>query len=148
VETRLYEGMAALPAFNPDLDGDAPPQEVADLRNEIRRADALVFSTPEYAGALPGSFKNLLDWTVGDARQGSIYRKPVAWLNVSARGAAAAHDSLRSVLGYVGAEIVEPACIEVPVTGAMVGDDGLITDAAVGSQFAESLTRLTGACGP
>jgi chromate reductase, NAD(P)H dehydrogenase (quinone) len=148
VETRLYEGMAALSAFNPDLDGDAPPPEVVDLRHEIRTADALVFSTPEYAGGLPGSFKNLLDWTVGDARPGSIYRKPVAWFNVSPRGATAAHDSLRRVLGYVGAEIVEPACIEVPVTGAMVGDDSLVTDAAVASQFAESLALLTGAYGP
>lgn len=148
VETRLYEGMAALPAFNPDHDGEAPPPEVVDLRLEIRAADALVFSTPEYAGGLPGSFKNLLDWTVGDARPGSIYRKPVAWLNVSARGAVAAHDSLRRVLGYVGAEIVNPACIEVPVTSAMVGDDGLITDASVASRFAGALTLLTDACAP
>jgi chromate reductase, NAD(P)H dehydrogenase (quinone) len=148
VETRLYEGMAALPAFNPDLDGETPPPEVADLRDEIRAADALVFSTPEYAGGLPGSFKNLLDWTVGDARAGSIYRKPVAWLNVSPRGAAAALDSLRGVLGYVGAEITEPACIDVPVTSAMVGDDGLVSDASVASRLAEALTVLTDACAP
>ena len=32
-----------------------------------------MFCTPEYAGGLPGSFKNLLDWTVGG---GEIYRKP------------------------------------------------------------------------
>lgn len=28
-----------------------------------------MFCTPEYAGALPGSFTNLLDWTVGDQSQ-------------------------------------------------------------------------------
>ena len=83
----LYEGMADLPAFNPDLDGDPPPLTVVDLRQAIREADALLFSTPEYAGGLPGSFKNLLDWTVGDARPDSIYKKPVGWLNVAARGA-------------------------------------------------------------
>jgi NAD(P)H-dependent FMN reductase len=38
---------------------------VADLRRQIEAADAVVFCTSEYAGALPGSFKNLLDWTVG-----------------------------------------------------------------------------------
>ena len=44
---------------------------------------------PEYAGALPGGFKNLLDWTVGG---GDLYRKPVAWVDVSssATGAASA----------------------------------------------------------
>jgi chromate reductase len=70
----------------------------------------------------------------------------VAWLNVSPRGAAGAHDSLRTVLGYVGAEIVEPACIEVPVTSAIVGGDGLVTDAAVASRLAEAFTLLADAC--
>jgi NAD(P)H-dependent FMN reductase len=40
----------------------------------------VLFCTPEYAGALPGSFENLLDWTVGG---GEMYRKPVAWINAS-----------------------------------------------------------------
>ncbi len=61
---------------------------VADLRAQIRRADAVLFSTPEYAGALPGSFKNVLDWTVGDDQPGSMNGKPVAYINVSPRGAA------------------------------------------------------------
>ena len=67
-----------------------------------------------YAGALPGSLKNLLEWTVGD---GGTYRKPVAWINVSGpaapTGGTDAHDSLRKVLGYVHADIVEPACTRV-----------------------------------
>lgn len=46
---------------------------VADLRAEIHRSDAVVVSSPEYAGALPGSFKNLLDWTIGDDQPGSMY---------------------------------------------------------------------------
>ena len=54
----------------------------------------MLFSTPEYAGALPGSFKNLLDWTVGDDQPGSMNGKPVAWVNVSPRGAEHAHESL------------------------------------------------------
>ncbi|WP_306796085.1 NAD(P)H-dependent oxidoreductase [Nocardia sp. XZ_19_369] len=28
---------------------------------------SVLFCTPEYAGTLPGSLKNLLDWTVGRA---------------------------------------------------------------------------------
>jgi NAD(P)H-dependent FMN reductase len=57
----LYEGMAELPAFSPDQDGELLPAAVADLRAQIRASDTLLFSTPEYAGGLPGSFKNLLD---------------------------------------------------------------------------------------
>ena len=117
VAAALYEGTAGLPHFNPDEDRPPLPLPVADLRARIRSADAVLLSTPEYAGALPGSFKNVLDWAVGDDQPGSMNGKPVAYVNVSPRGAALAHTSLRSVLGYLGALIVEPACVDVPLTG-------------------------------
>jgi len=90
----LYDGLAGLPAFNPDNDHEPLPAPVADLRAHIAAADAVLFCTPEYAGALPGGFMNLLDWTVGGAE---ISRKPVAWVNVSSiaapTGGADAHAS-------------------------------------------------------
>jgi chromate reductase, NAD(P)H dehydrogenase (quinone) len=144
VVTVLYEGMAGLPHFNPDDDAEGSPVRpaVAALRTAIHAADALLVSTPEYAGALPGSFKNLLEWTVGDA---STYRKPLAWVNVSARGpggGANAHASLRLVLGYVHAEIVEDACAHIPVAHGMVGQDGLIADGEVRARVADVLRAL------
>jgi chromate reductase len=145
VACTLYDGMADLPAFNPDLDEDPLPAPVARLRQHIRGADALLFSTPEYAGGLPGSFKNLLDWAVGDGQPGSIYEKRVAWLNVAARGAPYAHESLRRVLGYVAAQIVEAACLEIPVTDAMVGADGLVMDHSARLGLSRALEILAGA---
>ncbi len=138
----FYEGLADLPHFNPDDDTDPIPSPVVDLRRQIHASDAVVFSTPEYAGALPGSFKNLLDWTIGDNQPGSIYQKPVAWINAAPRKAVAAHESLRKVLGYAGAGIVETACAEIPVTGDMIGDDGIIADAGVRDRIVSGLTRL------
>jgi NAD(P)H-dependent FMN reductase len=142
VAATLYQGMAELPQFNPDDDGPALPPSAADLRAQIRRADAVVFSTPEYAGGLPGAFKNLLDWTVGDERPGSMYQKPVAWVNVAPRGAPNAHESLRKVLGYVHATIVESACLALPVTSAMVDPDGLVADETVIRQLVNSMQML------
>jgi len=110
VHAVLYDAMADLPHFNPDDDVEPLHPAVASLRSRIRSVDALLFSTPEYAGALPGSFKNLLDWTIGDDKPGSIYEKPVAWINAAPRGAVAAHESLRAVLGYAHARIIESAC--------------------------------------
>lgn len=107
--TDLYAGLLDLPAFVP---GDGPyPAAVLDLQSELERSDAVVFSTPEYAGTLPGSLKNLLDWTVGT---GHLYGKPVAWLDVAhpGRGHGARAD-LKLVLDYVGARIVTDACIHV-----------------------------------
>ncbi|HTT87555.1 MAG TPA: NAD(P)H-dependent oxidoreductase [Acidimicrobiales bacterium] len=107
------------------------------------------FSTPEYAGALPGSLKNLLDWLIGDTSGRSISGKRVAWINLSPRGAAGAHASLRGVLGPAGARLIEPACAELAVTGAMVGDDGVVGDVAVRVRIAGVLDAVAGGrCGP
>jgi chromate reductase, NAD(P)H dehydrogenase (quinone) len=126
----LYDGMGELPHFDPDLDHPPLPAPVASLRRAIHAADALLFCTPEYAGALPGSFKNLLDWTIGDDEPGSIYGKPAAWINVSTSptGARDAHDSLAKVLGYAHAAVIPEACVAIPVARQNVGTDGLVSD--------------------
>jgi chromate reductase len=145
VTTTLYDGMAQLPHFNPDDDREGLPVHpaVAHLRAEVAAADALLLCTPEYAGALPGALKNLLEWTVGDA---GTYRKPIAWINAAGTaaptGAADAHASLRTVLGYVHADIVEEACARIPVARDAVGRDGTVTDPALRARIAETLDAL------
>ena len=145
VETILYGGMAELPHFNPDDDreGESVHAAVADLRGEVAAADALLICTPEYAGALPGALKNMLEWTVGD---GGTYQKPVAWINASGpaapSGGADAHDSLRKVLGYVHADIVEAACVCVSLTRDAVAPDGTIGDPAAREKIAEAVAAL------
>ena len=122
----LYEGLPDLPAFNPDDDYEPLHPVVARLRQAIARSDAVLFCTPEYAGALPGSFKNLLDWTVGG---GEIYGKPVAWINVAAEGRGTnAEASLATVLGYVGATVIREACVRLTVARDALGPDGTVTD--------------------
>jgi NAD(P)H-dependent FMN reductase len=145
VTTTFYGGMADLPHFNPDDDreGERVHAAVADLRAHIAAADAVLLCTPEYAGALPGALKNLLEWTVGD---GGTYRKPIAWINASGpaapTGGADAHDSLRKVLGYVHADIVESACTRILVTRSSVGPDGTITDPEARGMIAETVDEL------
>jgi chromate reductase, NAD(P)H dehydrogenase (quinone) len=142
-----YDGLDALPHFNPDDDWEPLPPAVVDLRASIATADAVLFCTPEYAGALPGSFKNLLDWTVGG---GEMYGKRVGWINASGlpTGAADAHASLRKVLGYLATEIVEDACVRIPVARQAVGDDGLIGDPQLRARIADVLTTLAGRSSP
>jgi NAD(P)H-dependent FMN reductase len=145
VEAVLYEGLAGLPHFNPDDDEEGRPVHpaVAAMRAAVAAADALLICTPEYAGALPGALKNLLEWTIGDA---GTYGKPVAWINASGRaaptGAADAHESLRKVLGYAGADIVEAACVRIPVARNAVGPDGVIADGEIRAAIRAALDAL------
>jgi chromate reductase, NAD(P)H dehydrogenase (quinone) len=141
VEAHLYEGMTALPHFNPDDDVDPLPAAVVDLRGEIAGADAVLFCTPEYAGALPGTFKNLLDWTVGGPE---MYEKPVAWVNASGsptRGQKA-HESLDTVLRTIHAEIVPAACTHIAVPRDRVAAGGTIADPEIRRRIGEVLATL------
>jgi chromate reductase, NAD(P)H dehydrogenase (quinone) len=141
----LYEGLSDLPAFNPDDDREPLPAAAGQLRRAIAEADAVVFCTPEYAGSLPGSFKNLLDWTVGG---GEMYGKPAAWINVAAPGrGAGAEESLASVLGYVGAEIIDKACRRISLARQAVGADGLVRDAAFRAEAARVIDDIVAAVG-
>jgi NAD(P)H-dependent FMN reductase len=138
--TTVYDGLPDLPAFNPDNDHEPVPKGVRALRSLIADADAVIFSTPEYAGTLPGSFKNLLDWTVGG---GEIYGKPAAWINVAAPGRGDGADAaLRVVLGYVGARVMESSGMRVPVSADSVGPEGVIADPATRASLAEALGKI------
>jgi NAD(P)H-dependent FMN reductase len=141
VATR-YRGLARLPHFDPDADHEPLDPTVSEMRRQVHRADALLVSTPEYAGALPGSFKNALDWMIGDDQSRSISEKPVAWINTSIREARHAHESLRLVLSFANARIVDEACTHIPVKESDIGVDGLVADPGILATTAATIARL------
>ena len=139
ITAELYDGLAALPAFSPDED-ERPPGPAADLRARIAAAGALLFCTPEYAGTLPGSLKNLLDWTVGGTE---ISAKPVVWINVAAPGRGhGAIATLETVLGYVSADVLQAGRVELPIARDLVGADGIVVEPTVRDGLAGVWTTL------
>jgi chromate reductase len=59
LDCRIVE-IADLPLYSEDLDA-APPAAWTRFRNEIRRADAVLITTPEYNRSVPGGLKNAID---------------------------------------------------------------------------------------
>lgn len=116
VEVAAYEGLGALPPFNPDEDeeGATPHAAVAALRRAVLEADALILSAPEYAHGLPGAFKNALDWLVSSE---AMVGKPVALINTAPR-AFHAQASLREILGTMAARLMPEAFVTLPFSRA------------------------------
>ena len=96
-EVTVFDGIAALPAFSPDREGDDTPTEVLTFAAAVSQADGLVISCPEYVHALPGAFKNAIDWLVS---RDELIAKPIALLHASHRGEDVLAD-LRRVLATV-----------------------------------------------
>ena len=115
VTITFFDGLAGLPHFNPDLDGDGAslPEEVAALRAHVGEADALMICSPEYAHGVPGSLKNALDWLVSGPE---IPYKPVALLNASPRSRHA-QAALAETLRTMSAVLAPDAAVDVPLNG-------------------------------
>ena len=124
ISASLYDGLRDLPAFVP---GDySPPGPVSFLRMQVAAADAVLFSTPEFAGSMPGSLKNLLDWLVDG---GDLTGKPAAWLSVAVPGQDdCACTALETVLGHAGAKVLPAACVRIPLTQSAMDGEGTVAD--------------------
>ena len=126
-----------LPLFNPDQ-ADRPPEVVAGFHARVAEADALVIASPEYAHGITGTLKNALDWLVGFA---PFAGKPVAVLNASPR-AKHADAALREILRTMAVIIVEPASISIPLLGAHLDEDGMVSAPWVAAPVRAALEAL------
>lgn len=122
----VYNGIGALPQFNPDLDNaDDVPTSVIVFRSQIKAADGVLISTPEYAMGVPGALKNAIDWTVSSCE---FSNKPVALITASTSGLKA-HDALLGTLQVIEAKMTGETALVIPFIKTRVNDEGTITDA-------------------
>jgi len=110
-----WDELAQVPPYNEDEDTAVPRHAaVRDLRAALLGADAVVISTPEYNGSVPGQLKNALDWASRPYPANALRGKPVVVLGASTGlfGAVWAQAEVRKVLDRSGAHVVDE---ELPV---------------------------------
>ena len=138
----IYEELALLPAFSPDLDTDPGPPVVAEFRARLAAADAVLVSSPEYAHGVPGALKNALDWTVGS---GEFVGKPVAIVNTSAQSQYVT-EQLRETLTVMMARVV--VAESLPLTTRPHDVAGLLEDERATDALRSAVGSLVGAVAP
>jgi NAD(P)H-dependent FMN reductase len=140
---KLFDGLGALPYFNPDLNTDPPPPAVRKLRESIAAADGLLISSPEYAHGVSGVLKNALDWLVSGIE---VVGKPVGLLNASPR-AVHAQASLVEILQTMAAEVVPAAQVSISLLGRNLDAAAIAADPALALVVRGALAALASAAG-
>ena len=126
VSIKLFQGLDTLPHFNPETTGTI--KAVENLRQQIKDADGVIFSTPEYAFGVPGVLKNALDWLVSS---GELNEKPVAAISASPlySGGDKALASLLLTLTALGTNMNAGSTSSIANIKNKMNDAGTITDA-------------------
>ena len=140
VHVDLYDGVAGLPHFNPDLDATAIA-EVVDLTRRVRECDGFIVSSPEYARGIPGALKNALDWLVGGD---GFVDKPFMLLNASDRSQFAQR-ALIDVLRTMSGVAIEGAFLTLPLLGTTLSHEALLREARYADPIRASLETFVAA---
>ncbi len=139
-DIEIFTGLASLPHFNPDEDGERAPQIIQDFRAKISAADAVLICTPEYVFSLPGALKNALEWCVSTT---VFSGKPVACITAAAHGAKA-HEALLMILRTIEARVDDAHTLLIQGAKGKVSNSGEVTDEKT-RQALETLMHSFGA---
>jgi chromate reductase len=144
VVVEIYDELALLPPFNPDVERHGLPAVVARLADAVREADAVLISSPEYAHGVPGVLKNALDWLVGTD---ALSDKPVALVNASAR-AHHAWASLAETLTTMAGRVIREASVTISLDGRKLDAEGIVADEGLAGALRAALETLAASAAP
>jgi len=122
-----------LALYNQDTDED-PPQAWTNFRDRIKRADAVLFVTPEYNRSVPGALKNALDVGSRPYGKSAWSGKPGAVVSVSpgALGAFGANHHLRQSLVFLNVPMLQQPEAYLGGAGSWYDAEGALVDESAG----------------
>jgi NAD(P)H-dependent FMN reductase len=133
----------AIPVYDGDLEeASGVPAGVQELAKKILAADALVISTPEYNGSIPGVLKNTIDW-LSRLKPGSLADKQLLLLAASpgALGGVRSLWHTRQPFEVLGAHIY-PEMMGLPLAHRAFDESGVLKDAKTVERLSGLLDRF------
>lgn len=118
-----------LPLFNEDIEAN-PPEAWVRFRERIKRADAVLFATPEYNRSVPGVLKNAVDVGSRPYGQSVFDGKPAAVVSASIGplGGFGATHHLRQTLAYLNMPTMAQPEVYVGKASTLFDAQGNLTD--------------------
>ena len=125
--------IGALPLYDQDEDAN-PPAPWREFRERVRRADAVLFATPEYNRSIPGALKNAIDVGSRPYGQSAWNGKPCAVVSCSpgSQGAFGANHHLRQCLVFLNMPVMQQPEVYIGGIDKLVDEHGHFTNPATG----------------
>jgi chromate reductase len=125
--------IGTLPLYDQDEDAD-PPAPWREFRERVRRADAVLFATPEYNRSIPGALKNAIDVGSRPYGQSAWNGKPCAVVSCSpgAQGAFGANHHLRQCLVFLNMPVMQQPEVYIGGVDKLVDEQGRFTNPSTG----------------
>lgn len=139
----IYDKLDTLPHFNPDL-LDNIPTSIREFYNLIEQADGVLICSPEYVFSLPGSLKNVLEWTVSTML---FTAKPLALIVASSLGEKA-FESLQLIMNTLGAETTDATSLLVSGSNSKLEKETQTLEAGVIKQLDDLMTAFLNTIDP
>ena len=136
-----------MPLYDGDLEtNEGIPAAVQTLADQIKTADAVIISTPEYNKGIPGVLKNALDW-VSRTDGAPWASKPVAIMSATAgrAGGERAQTNLVSALVPFRPNLILGPEVLVGASHSAFDDAGTLTNEINHKALTELMERLKAA---
>jgi chromate reductase len=137
--------LEGIPPFNGDYE-NSPPAKVAEFKQKIAQADALLIASPEYNYSVPGVLKNALDWASRPNSGNPLQGKPVAVMGASTGrfGGARAQYHLRQTFVYLDMHPVNKPEVMLADAAHNVDEKGRLTNEQTRRLIEKLLDTLAG----
>src|SRR3954452_10548336 len=143
VELELWSRLKDVPPYDEEDDVEPAPAAVADLRDAIAGADAVLIATPEYNASIPGGLKNALDWASRPLATNPLRNKPALVMGASTGlfGAVWAQAEARKVLQSTGARVLDSE-LPIGMAESAFDQDGGLADPELAQRLETALAEL------
>jgi len=125
VAVEIATGLADLPFYNEEIDGEDVPAPVRDLRALVGGADRVLAVTPEYNGTMPAVLNNAIDWLSRPYGVGALKNKPFAVVGATPTpyGGKWSHEDARRSATIAGADVIPDLVLSHSTLDADVFED-------------------------
>lgn len=130
-EFEVIHAIKDFPLFNPQAEYQERYDIVNHTRDNIKDADFVVITTPEYIGGVPAILKNALEWMLSES---TLIQKPVAYIVHSPIGDYA-FEALHRHLNIMGANLKNEWKLLISYDKRTQKKDGWFEDEDVNRQF-------------